>query len=93
MAPHLPARRVHDIELALLQDAPKPNKNAIASEFNTTYETVRQIWNRISTGKPLKPLGQRGVITREMDEAILLLLELEPLYYQDEITEFLKEVF
>ena len=93
MAPHLPARRVHDIELALLQDAPKPNKNAIASEFNTTYETVRQIWNRISTGKPPKPLGQRRVITREMDEAILLLLELEPLYYQDEIAEFLKEVF
>ncbi len=28
-----------------------------------------------------------------MDKAILLLLELEPLYYQDEIAEFLKEVF
>ena len=93
MGRHLPLGRVLEIEDALLEDGYRANKKAIAFEFSTTYESVRLIWNRIRVGKGPKPLGQRRVITLEIDKAVTILLETNPTFYQDEIADFLHDTY
>jgi hypothetical protein len=67
----------------------------IADTYRTTYNTVRCYWKRIREGRPqLTPLGgPRRVITREIEVVVYHLLNEMLWFYQDEISEFLHEVY
>jgi transposase len=67
----------------------------LANNYRTTYDTVRRHKNRILSGQPLpaRTGGQRRVITPEMDRSIYCLLNKFPWFYQDEIAQFLYEVY
>ena len=67
----------------------------LAVDFKTTERTIYSHLARIRASAPLAKLsgGPRRVITWEIEQAIKLLLNTRPWYYQDEICDFLHEVF
>jgi transposase len=67
----------------------------LATNYNTSETTIYRHQARISSGRPLprRTGGQRRVVTKEMDAAILRLLNMFPWFYLDEINAFLAEVF
>jgi transposase len=69
--------------------------SALAINYRCTETTIYRHQARIQAGRPLRARtgGQRRVITPQIDAAINQLLNNFPWFYQNEIAEFLLEVF
>jgi transposase len=98
MAPRLDAVVVQRIKDALTQPGILIDRKYIqqvAANFNTTEQTIYDHKRRIVEGRGFLPPsgGPERVITPEVEMAINILLERMPWYYQDEIMEFLYEVY
>ena len=67
----------------------------LATNHNITIQIIYRYKKRIRRGlPPLRGLkGPKRMITRKMEQAIRALLDESPWTYQDEIVEFLFEVF
>ena len=67
----------------------------LASSYRTTIQTIYRHKRRIDAGFRIgRPSGgPRRIITWPMEQAIKHLLDQIPWYYQDEIAEFLFDVF
>jgi transposase len=98
----MPTRLAADVIIALERDLivagpdiSNCSMNQLASNYRTSYDTVRRHKNRIQSGLslPARTGGQKKVITSEMDTAIFHLLHKFPWFYQDEISAFLYEVY
>jgi transposase len=98
MAPRLEEHVIMRIEDALLEDGAEINArfiNQLAANFNTTPATIHFHKRRLAAGIGIQPRtgGQIRVITPEMDNSIMHLMNKMPWLYQDEIRDFLKEMF
>jgi hypothetical protein len=67
----------------------------LATTYQTTIQTIYKHKRRIEAGIPVgrRSGGPRLVITWRMEQAIKQLLDQMPWFYQDEIADFLYEVF
>lgn len=67
----------------------------LADNFGTTIQTIYAHRRRIASGRPVTRRlgGPRRIITFHIEQAIRHLLAEMPWLYQDEIAEFLLEVF
>jgi transposase len=67
----------------------------LAVDYNTSWQTIYRHKSRIKAGSIVLPRsgGPRRVITWKMEQAIKLLLDERPWFYQDEIADFLLEAF
>ena len=67
----------------------------LAVDYHTTIRTIYRHRRRIQANCPVFPRagGPRLAITWRMEQAIKMLLDKRPWFYQDEITEFLLEAF
>jgi transposase len=95
---HLPKHVVSRIENDLRNPDAYIDANYIeqmAANYSTTIQTIYKHKKRIERGLPVpKPTGgARRIITWRMEKAISCLLAERPWFYQDEIAEFLHEVF
>jgi transposase len=100
MAPVLPKEVVSSIECAIelaLKSNRRPDRNAIAAIFNTTYASVSRIEKRVElrliTGIiPIhKPSGPRSRKTPEVVQAIKDLLLRRPTLDQSAISDYIRE--
>ncbi|KAM3064779.1 hypothetical protein ACMFMF_011953 [Clarireedia jacksonii] len=98
MAPRLDKDVIARIEDALLEDGVNIDHHFIkqlAARFGTTVAMVYSHKKRLASGIGLQPRtgGQIRVITPEMDDSIIHLLDKMLWLYQDEIQDFLKEIY
>jgi transposase len=98
MAPRLTAFTIMRIEDAL-RDAGDAADTAfcrrLADDYDTTLRTILHHKRRINIGHAPggRSGGPRKVITWPMERAIKLLLDERPWFDQDEIADFLQEIF
>jgi transposase len=95
---HLSLAAIARIEDAIRETHHMPNHQLmqqLAVDHRTTLRTVYRHKARIDAGLPVarRSGGPRRVITWEIEQAIKLLLDEKPWFYQDEIADFLQEVF
>jgi transposase len=99
MAPRLSAVVKAEIEHALEQTANNPDFAGLAEAYNTTIRTIRQIRRKLRDKKVFgttigsSKLGPKVVITPEMEETALILLDMEPWLFQDELAECLYDIY
>ena len=99
MAPRLSEGVVRQIRNALIESRlkmKKPEMLMLAQNYNTTYETIRYhqaCLRKAQAGVSPRRMGRRRIVTPEMDNAVHYILEKCPHLYQDEIAEFLFDVF
>jgi transposase len=98
MPAHLSTRAVTQIEDVLNDPTTVITPTYIqqlATNHNTTIQTIYRYQKRVRRGlPPARPLGGTPrSITYKMEFVIRVLLDERPWIYQDEITEFLLEVF
>jgi transposase len=98
MPDRLAAATIARIEHALRDAGPQSSARFIqqlAHDFDTTTQTIYRHKRRIMANQPPKPPsgGARRIITWRIEQAIKHLLEKEPWWYQDELAEFLYEVY
>jgi transposase len=95
---HLSTRAIAQIEDALTDPAAVIDSTYIqqlATNHNTTIQTIYRHKKRIERALPVsrRSGGPKRVITHKIEQAIKALLDESPWTYQDEIVEFLFEVF
>ena len=63
----------------------------LVKDYNTTIQTIYYHKKRILANAPVMPRsgGALRIITWNIEQAIKLLLDKQPWYYQDEIADFL----
>jgi transposase len=85
-----------DRDLVALGADPTPQQiSMLAVNYKCSSRSIYRHLERIQAGRPLlaRTGGQRRVITPQIDAAIYHLLNEYPWFYQDEIAEFLLEVY
>ena len=94
LAPAVADALDRDISAALL-NLNQRTMHMIATNHHCSYETVRHHKVRIEAGlpRPVRSGGPIRVIDKEMETAIHYLLDKFPWFYQDEISNFLREVY
>jgi transposase len=93
MAPNLPAWKTTRIN-QILDNGIDVGLRALAKEFGTAYKTICQ--RKRALESQISPSNRRGappVITDDMSEYIISLLEREPELYQDELAAYLYEAY
>ncbi|KAG4427750.1 hypothetical protein IFR05_016769 [Cadophora sp. M221] len=95
MAPNLPAWKAARID-QILTNGVDIDLRALAKEFQTTYKTICQRNRKLKS--QISPLNRRRhgpppVITDDMAEYMVSLLEREPDLYQDELALYLYEAY
>lgn len=98
MAPRLSPERALRIRESLNEQGSRADLifcQQLASNFNTTLRTIQYHKAAIAAGEPSNQYsgGPRRVVTLQMEQAIKLLLDERPWYYQDEIADFLLDAF
>ncbi len=79
-----------------IANGPRDQTNLdIATTFDTTEKTVRNIRNSMDTRRSSEPkkIGPPPKITVEIEEAVEYILAYHPYLYQDEISDFIDECF
>ena len=80
----------------VIANGPRDQTNLdIATTFDTTEKTVRNIRNSMDTRRSSEPkkIGPPPKITVEIKEAVEYILAYHPYLYQDEISDFIDECF
>ena len=95
---HLTAAEIARIEDALRvppEVITLPYIQQLATTYQTTIQTIYKHKRRVDAGVPVgrRSGGRPPVITWRMEQAIKQLLDQMPWFYQDEIADFLYEVF
>jgi len=98
MPDRLSAVTVQQIEHALLDAGPRPSARLIkqlAKDYDTTTQTINRHKRRVQAGQPVQPRsgGPRRIITKRMEQAMMMVLDKEPWWYQDELADFLLDVY
>ena len=87
------------IWMYLQHNMDKPDQNRIADAFETIHVTVHNIHKKIKeemlfgVSITCNILGLAPMISTEMKEAVVYLVGTVPIIYQDEIAEFLYDIY
>ena len=98
MPDRLSVATVAEIECALRDAGPAPSFGLVkqlAKDYETTIQTIYRHKNRVLANTAPKPRsgGAQRIITPQMEQALRMVLDKEPWWYQDELADFLLDVY